>query len=149
MKNKFFNFKSVLVGSVFLVGSNTFSTNLLAHSFSQQMINEAQSLYSKSFVTQIDFRVKTTTGEPTKSEMLQSMRQALQAGGSKKVGLQLKDIKKIGCNKLSDTSYKCAYRSYMGGNNPLVKAIAPFTNGVNISERIFTRYGTTWVMSGY
>ncbi len=81
--------------------------------------------------------------------MLQTMRQALQAGGSKQVGLQLKDIKKIGCNKLSDTSYKCAYQSYVGGNNPLVKAIAPFTNGVNISERIFTRYGTTWVMSGY
>ncbi|GAA6213134.1 hypothetical protein NBRC116602_28750 [Hyphomicrobiales bacterium 4NK60-0047b] len=149
MKNKLFNFKSVLVGSVFLLSSNLFSTSLLASPFSVQMIDEVQSLYSNNSVTLIDFGDKKISGEPTKSEMLQAMRQALQAGGSKQVGLQLKDIKKIGCNKLSDTRYMCAYRSYMGGSNPLVKALSPFTNGVNVSERIFTKYGTAWVMSGY
>lgn len=112
-----------------------------------QILPKPSMLVAVSIVVQSYFGAAVASDGPTKSEMLSTMKSALQSRGGNRLGVRVRDIDKLGCNLLSSGRYMCAYRVYFAkGGNPLFDAISGLTNGVAINERVFARYGNAWVM---
>ncbi|HPE70560.1 MAG TPA: hypothetical protein P5260_15845 [Candidatus Competibacter sp.] len=94
-----------------------------------------------------------TSREPTKSEMVEAMMAKFYAHGgalAPAVGVKVTKISKVGCNRLSQNRYRCAYQAYYKIDcdvNPIMCFAGTMVNG-RTNTGIFTKHGNTWSFGG-